>query len=110
MTGLPEPSIEPMRQAAPRLLAEFAPRAPRAFYLSFYDAGTTQAEIERIVHSLPGSGVYEIMCHPGYANPELIANSGYARQRETELAVLTDPAVRALLDEHGIELVTFAAV
>lgn len=110
MDGLPPQTADTMRQATPRLLAEFTPRAPRAFYASFYDSGTTLAEIARIINSLPGSGVYEIMCHPGYANAELLANSGYARQRETELAVLTDPAVRALLDEQGIELVTFAAV
>jgi predicted glycoside hydrolase/deacetylase ChbG (UPF0249 family) len=110
MAGFPPQTAATMREATPRLLAEFAPRAPRAFYASFYDEGTTQEELRRIVHSLPGSGVYEIMCHPGYASPELIAGSVYARQRETELAVLTDPAVRAMLDEQEIELVTFAAV
>lgn len=110
MQGLPAQTADPMRAATTRLLAEFKPRAPRAFYASFYDEGTTLAELERIINSLPGSGVYEIMCHPGYANPELIANSVYARQRETELAVLTDPAVRALLDEREIELVNYTAV
>jgi predicted glycoside hydrolase/deacetylase ChbG (UPF0249 family) len=110
MEGFPAQTVEVMREATPRLLAEFKPRSPRAFFASFYDRGTTQAEIERIIANLPGDGVYEVMCHPGYANEELIANSGYARQRETELAVLTDAAVRAMLDEKGIGLVTFAAV
>jgi chitin disaccharide deacetylase len=52
-------------------------------------------------------GWTELSCHPGYRA------SGYEpiydAEREAELATLTDPTVRHMIDELGIELVTFAA-
>ena len=41
---------------------------------------------------------------------ELVKRSGYARERPTELATLTDPRVRAAVKELGITLATFADV
>jgi predicted glycoside hydrolase/deacetylase ChbG (UPF0249 family) len=54
------------------------------------------------------SGVTELMCHPG--EPDKGLRSGYARERETELATLTDPRVRAAVKDLGITLATFADV
>jgi predicted glycoside hydrolase/deacetylase ChbG (UPF0249 family) len=54
---------------------------------------------------LPG-GVTEFMTHPGYYDEEL-AYSRYGRQRDAELAGLTDPEARALIEHEGIELVHF---
>ena len=50
------------------------------------------------------------MCHPGETDAALVAKSGYARERPTELATLTDPRVRAAVKKLGITLATFADV
>lgn len=110
MDGLPPESVQAAREYAPRLMAEFKPRTTDAFFASFYDERATLEEFQRIVRSLPASGTFEVMCHPGYADAALIAGSVYARQRETELDVLTSEAARAVLSERGVELVSFAAV
>lgn len=57
------------------------------------------------LRALPG-GVTEFMTHPGYFDEDL-AYSRYGRQRETELAGLTDPRARALIEREGIRLAHF---
>ena len=52
------------------------------------------------------AGLSEFMTHPGYFDDEL-AYSRYGRQRETELAGLTDPAVRQAAKANGIRLAHF---
>ncbi|HEX4743520.1 MAG TPA: ChbG/HpnK family deacetylase [Candidatus Limnocylindria bacterium] len=55
-----------------------------------------------------GDGTTELMCHPGEeGDSELLATSSYARERPVELATLTDPRVRAALEEHGLVLSSF---
>lgn len=53
-------------------------------------------------------GVTELMCHPGEADEAMARRSGYARERATELATLTDPRVRAAIKDLNITLATFA--
>ncbi len=89
------------------LLQEFAPRMADAFYSSFYDEMATKDELLRIIGDLPEGGIYELMCHPGYADEDLIASTIYARQREKELDILTDSDIRQAIEERQIELVTF---
>jgi predicted glycoside hydrolase/deacetylase ChbG (UPF0249 family) len=48
-------------------------------------------------------GAYELCCHPGYF--DAAASFVYHRDRELELATLTDPGIRALLPELRIRLV-----
>lgn len=110
MDGLPPEAVDAAREYAPRLLAEFQPRTTDAFFASFYDEQATLEEFRRIVNTLPASGVFEVMCHPGYADAALVSSSAYARQRETELAVLTSEALKAVLAERGVQLVSFEAV
>lgn len=109
LDGLPEQVQEPIQDYAPRLLAEFNPRCPDAFYGSFYDDLATRDELLRILDKLP-PGVSEIMCHPGYTDTGLIASSSYARQREGELEIITDPAIKEAIAQKGIELISFADV
>ncbi len=54
-----------------------------------------------VLETLP-EGDSELGCHPGYADG---LRSRYVHEREKELATLTDPAVRARLDELGISLI-----
>ena len=63
---------------------------------------------ERVLEHLAAlpAGVSEFMTHPGYFDDEL-AYSRYGRQRETELAGLTDPAARQAARANGIRLAHF---
>jgi len=51
-------------------------------------------------------GVTEFICHPGYLDPALLAV--YHADREREVRTLCDPAVRSVIEEEGIELISFA--
>lgn len=110
MAGLPPISVQAAREYAPRLLQEFDPPTTDGFYASFYDQLATPGEFLRILASLPESGIFEIMCHPGYADAGLIASSVYAKQREVELAVLTSDTLKQAIRQRGIELTTFAVL
>ena len=52
------------------------------------------------------AGLSEFMTHPGYFDDDL-AYSRYGRQRETELAGLTDPDVRRAVESQGVRLAHF---
>jgi predicted glycoside hydrolase/deacetylase ChbG (UPF0249 family) len=60
------------------------------------------------IRTLP-PGVTELMCHPGYFD-DAIAYSRYGPQRDVERQALCAPEVAARLREHGVQLVTYAAV
>ena len=68
----------------------------------------TVARLLATIRSLP-EGTTEIMCHPGHFDADL-AHSRYTRQREVELAALTDLAVREAIHATGVELITYAAL
>ncbi|HYX90340.1 MAG TPA: ChbG/HpnK family deacetylase [Myxococcaceae bacterium] len=75
------------------------------------DAGTAAYwTLERFAHkvALLQPGVTDLMCHPGYAPSHV--KSGYAAQREVELATLTDPRARELLDRSGARLADYSAL
>ena len=62
---------------------------------------------EAIAASIP-DGTWELVCHPGYNDPELQAARTRLREsRETELRVLTLPSARNLLAHHGIQLISY---
>jgi predicted glycoside hydrolase/deacetylase ChbG (UPF0249 family) len=56
-----------------------------------------------ILGSLP-PGTWELMVHPGYCDP---ARPFAGPERELELEALTAAAVRGLLGEREIRLITF---
>jgi predicted glycoside hydrolase/deacetylase ChbG (UPF0249 family) len=107
MAGLPAEILTPIQEYAPRLLNEFNPKTPDIFHASFYDDKATEAELLRLITGLQ-PGTAELMCHPGYADAILLAGSSYARQRESELAILTDPVIRQAIRARRIELISFA--
>lgn len=89
-------------------------RAPVVFKGGFYGQwtyGVFEPErvsfeaLERILRHEIGDGIYEMSCHPGYHDPALEAV--YHHEREHELRTLLDPRLRPLLDELGIELVSY---
>lgn len=53
-------------------------------------------------------GTWEFVCHPGYNDVDLQrSNTRLRESRETELRVLTMPAVRQVLAEKKIELISY---
>jgi predicted glycoside hydrolase/deacetylase ChbG (UPF0249 family) len=72
------------------------------------DAYWSSERVLAHLRALPG-GVTEFMTHPGYYDEDL-AYSRYGRQRDVELAGLTDPAARALIEREGIELIHFGGL
>lgn len=69
--------------------------------LRFFGERATVEQLLHILDTLP-EGVTELLCHPGHAN----GGDDYAF-REAELAALTDPRIRAKVEQTGIELATF---
>jgi chitin disaccharide deacetylase len=89
------------------LMARYNISRPDAFAKTFYDETCTVENLLGIFSQL-AEGTTELMCHPGYADEDLLLHSSYARQRQKELDVLTHPKVIDGLKEHQIELVTFS--
>ena len=58
--------------------------------------------LARMLESDVIDGVTELICHPGYADAQLV--SSYAREREVEVATLCDPRLRGVLETLAIEL------
>lgn len=89
------------------ILAESQVPTPDRCLLSFYGAGATKEHLLELIADLP-EGVTELMCHPGEVDAALRGSSSYAKQRETELAILTDPQVRSAPEAKAVELVDFS--
>ncbi len=87
--------------------------SPVACVGSFYGAWggeshPEQVSVESLLNMLETAvqeGVTELICHPGYVDPEL--DSSYTTVRERELDTLCDPRVREALDRCGIRLIGF---
>lgn len=63
--------------------------------------------MEQILRGVP-AGTSEIMCHPGYVDEALLKTRTRLRaHRETELNALTGPGIRQLVEELGIELISY---
>ncbi len=47
------------------------------------------------------------VCHPGYLDDFILRSSSLTVNRTKEVAMLCDPAVKAWLDEQGVELISY---
>jgi chitin disaccharide deacetylase len=101
--------LEETSKHVPHLLGKFNAHRPDIFIVDFYDEGATQAELLKIIKQL-SEGTTEIMCHPGYVDDAFARESVYNFQRERELKILIDPAIKQTLVTQGIELITFANI
>ncbi|MFC2064886.1 carbohydrate deacetylase [Chloroflexota bacterium] len=90
----------------PALIDQYTPGIPDSFYASFYGQYATLDHLLDILADLP-EGVSEIMCHPGYNNPELEKISSYSKERDREREILEDILLRAQLSDLEIELINF---
>jgi predicted glycoside hydrolase/deacetylase ChbG (UPF0249 family) len=60
-----------------------------------------------LMENLP-EGTWEFVCHPGHNDAELAQIRTRLREsREKELAILTSPEVKQLLDRERIELISY---
>ena len=82
----------------------YKPRWPDHTERRFYDEGATRENLVHILQDLP-AGVTELMCHPGYVDD---LNDSYVQPRETELALLIHPEIRALVAYSDLQSITFA--
>jgi chitin disaccharide deacetylase len=101
-----------------RVLERFASRFREAVVQEGFVApgGTLGIEVtgildERLFEAIAASipdGTWELVCHPGYNDPDLEAAKTRLREsRETELRVLTLPAAQSLLSAYGIQLISY---
>ena len=67
----------------------------------------SQISVDYLISLIQGlaHGVTELSCHPGRAGR--IPDSLYATERAVELATLTDPRVREVLQDESIELINY---
>ncbi len=98
------------RTAAPsfrRIASNYGLISPNHF-LGVAATGTlNRTALLSMIRSLR-EGITELMCHPGQYDIELEhAPTRLKRQREVEMEALTEPAVRAALDEHHVELIDY---
>ena len=99
----------PVRNASPevreRLRGAGVPTTD-LFVERFYGEEATLDAMLDIVRRAGASdaGSVEVMVHPGRADRALQADSTYVEEREREIDVLTDPAVRRALEESGFRL------
>ena len=99
--------IEETAKHVPDLMQEFNPRRPDVFFVNFYDKTATEDDLLRIISSVE-EGKSEIMCHPGYVDDAFAKESVYNFQRERELKILTDAAIKQAIEAQNIKLITFA--
>jgi predicted glycoside hydrolase/deacetylase ChbG (UPF0249 family) len=79
---------------------------PDQFLASFFGPGANLKNILNLLEELP-HGVSELMCHPGNVDAILLSESGYAKEREIELALLTHPKVKQTVQKAEIRLCTY---
>jgi predicted glycoside hydrolase/deacetylase ChbG (UPF0249 family) len=97
------PAIEPLIQ----VLDRSSIRSPQSCITGFYDEGVSNTNLSEIISAIP-DGVSEMMCHPGYAERELMESSTYAAKRELELQVLISPEIRKMLELQQVQLANFS--
>jgi hypothetical protein len=108
--GLPLSKVWDMMRRDRELVQARGVRHPDHFVGSFYGEGAVTLENLLAILENLREGTTELMCHPGLADEQLLAQSVYGRPREKELELLCHPRVRDKLDELGIELVNFGAL
>jgi predicted glycoside hydrolase/deacetylase ChbG (UPF0249 family) len=106
-TGSISKELEETYKHLPDLIQEFDPLRPDHFVVDFYDEQATLEGLLNIIKNLP-DGTTEVMCHPGYTDEAFVQESVYNNQRDRELQILTDPAIKEEIRANSIQLITFA--
>jgi chitin disaccharide deacetylase len=70
--------------------------------------GALDATLFRAIVGCIPEGTWELVCHPGYCDDDLRSvRTRLKDSRAKELEVLTSSAARAVLDDHGVELISY---
>jgi hopanoid biosynthesis associated protein HpnK len=100
-------AIQPGAIKFKRLAREHGLRMPDRFFGVGLTGMLDSAVIRSMMESL-GEGTAELMCHPGVYDDDLDrAPTRLKREREHELEALSDPSLRRLAEEQGIELINY---
>jgi chitin disaccharide deacetylase len=78
-------------------------RQPDVMSFDFFDETVSFETLSRVLRNI-GDGVTELGCHPGYPAD---LDEVYKEPRETELRLLTDARIKAIIEEEGIQLISF---
>lgn len=71
--------------------------------------GALDHELFRAIVGCIPEGTWEFVCHPGYVDSQLSSVRTRLREsRQKELDVLTSDAARQVLQQHGIELISYS--
>ncbi len=73
-------------------------------------AGMTSASAGRRLSSILGPGRTSSLATPGYSIPDSSPVDRIRGQREAELQCLIDPALRAVLEQNEIQLISYGAL
>ena len=98
----------PVRRSSEALSERFRVRkvaSTDSFFEAFFDSGATVETLLSLFSAARGGSLgssIEVMCHPGYADEVLRAESGYADAREREIGVLCDPEVLGAFTAAGL--------
>lgn len=77
-------------------------------FLGLKRTGRLDSEAIRSMMKGLKKGTTELMCHPGFYDQELeSAHTRLKKERQRELEALTDPSLRHLAEELGIELISY---
>jgi predicted glycoside hydrolase/deacetylase ChbG (UPF0249 family) len=90
-----------------KLNSDSVMRGPDYFY-GIAETGFLDPEtFAGIIQDLP-QGTHELMCHAGYVDDELRRTpTRLLAQRERELELLTDPRTRRLIQDAGIQMISY---
>lgn len=92
-----------------RLKGSMPRSAGHTLGLRLHRTGFDWETLRDVLTSIP-DGVTELICHPGRVDDELNSLSRYRASREDELAALTQPELKAALDDAGVRLVNWKTV
>jgi hypothetical protein len=97
------------RESVDEWLQKYGVKTPSSCITSFYghDNEVSSENLIEVIDSL-GNDTYEVMCHPGYADQELLKNSSYSTPRELELEILTDPGLIQWFESSNIQRIRFS--
>ena len=65
-----------------------------------------EQRLATLIHHIP-EGTWELVTHPGYSDAALRPLSRLTASRERELELLTSARIRELLEEFGVELISY---
>jgi hypothetical protein len=86
------------------------PASDAVIALSTPPTGPFPIRVVRRLLDTVGSGVAELVAHPGYADADLAACSKYVHGRQLELELLASPDFKQAIEDSGLRVTTFAAL